>query len=255
MFIGKKEQKEKDFNIILDNISKNQKEILEKIKTKFTIFDSEKRKYNLQMLSILWSTYLLTVGNLDQKEFSKEDLDLITSLTSEKDKKKINNFISLTNSFQDNLNNNTENQELYKANLLNMEKKKSDLKMALNKEKDEGKIINTCIICTEEFDENDIMNPEIFECQKHIHGKCFIEYIEEELNNNRFPIRCPLCTGKDRHEINYKTIIDCLLLNDKDNLAIKLENISLNHLAENNSDEITFCPTAGCNYMCSYDKN
>ena len=55
MFIGKNEQKEKDFNIILDNISKNQKEILEKIKTKFTIFDSEKRKYNLQMLSILWS--------------------------------------------------------------------------------------------------------------------------------------------------------------------------------------------------------
>ena len=36
---------------------------------------------------------------------------------------------------------------------------------------------------------------------------------------------------------------------------MKLENISLNHLAENNSDEITFCPTAGCYYMCSYDKN
>jgi hypothetical protein len=31
--------------------------------------------------------------------------------------------------------------------------------------------------------------------------------------------------------------------------------IKINHLAENNSDEITFCPAAGCNYMCSYDKN
>ena len=257
-FIGNADPKQKDFNIILADINKNQKEMLEKVKTKFTLFDSEKRKYNLQMLSILWSTYLSTMGNISQKEFTKEDIDLIKSLTSEEDKEKINDLFTLINSFENkNINNNIQNQELYEANLLNMEKKKSDLKIALNKESknEEEKIINTCIICTEEFDENDIMNPEIFECQKHIHGKCFIEYIEEELNNNRFPIRCPLCAGKDRHEINYKTIIDCLLLNDKDNLAAKLENISLNHLAENNSDEITFCPTAGCNYMCSYDKN
>ena len=259
-FIGNEEPKQKDFNIILDDINKKQKEMLEKIRAKFTLFDSEKRKYNLQMLSILWSTYLSTMVNINQKEFTKEDFDLIKSLTSEENKEKISDLFSLINSFENpNINNNVQNpnQELYEANLLNMEKKKSDLKIALNQENknEEEKIINTCIICTEEFDENDIMNPEIFECQKHIHGKCFIEYIEEELNNNRFPIRCPLCTGKDRHEINYKTIIDCLLLNDKDNLAVKLENISLNHLAENNSDEITFCPTAGCNYMCSYDKN
>ena len=31
--------------------------------------------------------------------------------------------------------------------------------------------------------------------------------------------------------------------------------MSLNYLAQNNSDEISFCPTAGCNYMCFYDKN
>jgi hypothetical protein len=48
------------------------------------------------------------------------------------------------------------------------------------------------------------MNPEIMECKKHVHGQCFINYIEEELNNNRFPIRCPLYTGKERHEINNK---------------------------------------------------
>ena len=48
--------------IIIEDISKKQKEIIEKIKTKFSNFDSEKRKYKLQMLSILWSTYLLTIG-------------------------------------------------------------------------------------------------------------------------------------------------------------------------------------------------
>ena len=259
IFIGK-EPNQKDFNIIIEDISKKQKEIIEKIKNKFNNFDSEKRKYKLQMLSILWSTYLLTIGSLEEKELSNEDFNIIKSLSSEEEKDKFNDFILIINTFQNsNLINNNQNKELYETNLLQMEKKKSDLKIILNnKEKEEKKEeekISTCILCTEEFNENDIMNPEIMECKKHVHGSCFINYIEEELNNNRFPIRCPLCAGKERHEINYKTIIDCLLLNDKDNLAAKLENISLNHLAENNSDEITFCPTAGCNYMCSYDKN
>ena len=259
IFIGK-EPNQKDFNIIIEDISKKQKEIIEKIKNKFNNFDSEKRKYKLQMLSILWSTYLLTIGSLEEKELSNEDFNIIKSLSSEEEKDKFNDFILIINTFQNsNLINNNQNKELFETNLLQMEKKKSDLKIILNnKEKEEKKEeekISTCILCTEEFKENDIMNPEIMECKKHVHGSCFINYIEEELNNNRFPIRCPLCAGKERHEINYKTIIDCLLLNDKDNLAAKLENISLNHLAENNSDEITFCPTAGCNYMCSYDKN
>ena len=259
IFIGK-EPNQKDFNIIIEDISKKQKEIIEKIKNKFNNFDSEKRKYKLQMLSILWSTYLLTIGSLEEKELSNEDFNIIKSLSSEEEKDKFNDFILIINTFQNsNLINNNQNKELFETNLLQMEKKKSDLKIILNnKEKEQKKEeekISTCILCTEEFKENDIMNPEIMECKKHAHGSCFINYIEEELNNNRFPIRCPLCAGKERHEINYKTIIDCLLLNDKDNLAAKLENISLNHLAENNSDEITFCPTAGCNYMCSYDKN
>ncbi len=44
-----KEPKQKDFNIIIEDISRKQKEIIEKIKTKFNNFDSEKRKYKLQM--------------------------------------------------------------------------------------------------------------------------------------------------------------------------------------------------------------
>ena len=262
--IGNEGTKNKNFNIILEDISKKQKEIIEKIKTKFNNYDSEKRKYKLQMLSILWSTYLLTLGSLEDKEFSNEDLNLIKLLVSEEEKDKFNDFIRILHTFQksnSNLINSNQSQELYKDNLLKMEKKKNETKIILNNKEREEKgeeeeiKISTCILCTEEFEENDIMNPEIMECKKHVHGQCFINYIEEELNNNRFPIRCPLCTGKERHEINNKTILDCLLLNDKDNLAALLENISLNHLAENNSDKITFCPTAGCNYMCSYDKN
>ena len=254
IFIGKKSQKEKDFNKILEHINKRQKEMIEKLTNKFNRFDSEKRKYKLKMLGILYSTYLSTLGTLEEKDFSMEELNLIKSL--EEDNNKNNNFIPVINQFQ---NGNLDSiKDLYESNMLRMEKKKSDLKNNLenkNKEKlDEKFKTDNCIFCTEEFEENGIVNPQIMECKKYVHGKCFIDYIEEELNNNRFPIRCPLCPGNEKHEINYKTIIDCLLLNDRNNLAIKLENISLNYLAQNNSDEITFCKTPGCSYMCFYGK-
>jgi hypothetical protein len=78
---------------------------------------------------------------------------------------------------------------------------------------------------------------------------------EVELDNNKFPIKCPFCQGEKSHEINYKTILDILLINDKENLANKLEYISLNRLSETNPDEVSFCPTPGCSYICYYDKN
>ena len=257
IFIGKKSQKEKDFNKILEHINKRQKEMIEKLTNKFNSFDSEKRKYKLKMLGILYSTYLSTLGTLEEKDFSMEELNLIKSL--EEDNNKNNNFIPVINQFQNLQNGNLDSiKDLYESNMLRMEKKKSDLKNNLenkNKEKlDEKFKTDNCIFCTEEFEENGIVNPQIMECKKYVHGKCFLDYIKEELNNNRFPIRCPLCPGNEKHEINYKTIIDCLLLNDRNNLAIKLENISLNYLAQNNSDEITFCKTPGCSYMCFYGK-
>ena len=257
ILIGKNEQREKDFDKIIENIYKRQKEIVGKVQTKFNIFDSEKRKYKLKMLAILYTTYLSTLGSIKDEAFSIEDLNLIKSLSINENIN--NNFISVINAFQDNnMRNVNSNKDLYESNMLKMDKKKSDLKLLAKKSereiKEAGRQIkkDSCIFCTETFEENGGINPQISECKKYVHGKCFIKYIEEELNNNRFPIRCPLCIN--RHEINYKTIIDCLLLNDKNNLAIKLENISLNYLAQNNSDEITFCPTAGCRYMCFYDE-
>ena len=131
---------------------------------------------------------------------------------------------------------------------------KKVLKKSFNASSLNNESIDSCIFCIEDFIQNPIINP-LLECGKFIHGECFINYIDKELNNNHFPIRCPFCTENNRHEINYKIVMDCLLINNQDNLAIKLENISLNYLAQNNPDEISFCPTAGCDYMCFYDKN
>ena len=36
---------------------------------------------------------------------------------------------------------------------------------------------------------------------------------------------------------------------------MKLENRSLNYYAQNNTNEVTFCPTPGCSYICFYDKD
>lgn len=114
--------------------------------------------------------------------------------------------------------------------------------------------MENCTFCTEDFEQNGKENPQL-ECKYNFHGICFIQYINEQLNNNHLPIKCPFCKGDKKHEINYKIILNCLLLNNKDDLALKLENISLNYLVENYPNEITYCPTPGCKYICSYDKN
>ena len=254
-FIGK--QKENDFNKIIDNMSQKQKEIIEKLNTKFNSFDSGKKKYNLKMLAMLYTTYISTLGTIDSIDITSEDLLLIKSLFSEEDNNKASQFIPIINSLQ-NLNSSKSsekiNKDLYESNLLRLEKKKSDLKNNLKSMKEEDFQTNTCIFCTENFEENGIENPKL-DCNKYVHGKCFIEYISSELNSNHFPIRCPLCTNENRHEINFKIILDCLLFNDKNDLALKLENRSLNYYAQNNTDEVTFCPTPGCSYICFFDKD
>ena len=257
IFIGK--PKENDFNKIIDNMSQKQKEIIAKLSSKFSIFDNEKRKYNLKMLALLYTSYMSTLGTIDTIDITSDDLLLIKSLFNDDENNKCNHFIPIINSFQ-NLNSlkSTEkiNKDLYESNMLRLEKKKSDLKNNSKnfKMKEEDIKTNTCIFCTETFEENGIENPKL-DCNKFIHGKCFIEYITSELNSNHFPIRCPLCTNENRHEINFKIILDCLLLNDKNDLALKLEDRSLNYYAQNNTDEVTFCPTPGCNYICFFDKD
>ena len=261
-----KGQNENVPNKIIETINKNQKDILQKLEGKFNIFDNDKNKNHLKTLAILYSTYSTCLSFMDgmiSNDIKDDDFNLIKSLYSDNENKYfpafINTFKSLN--FDNPGNNQAENNniiidnKILEENLLKLDKKKKSLKSLGNISKEEEKPnMATCFLCVEEFDQNEITNPEL-ECKNHIHGKCFVNYIEEELNNNRFPIRCPICTNNQRHEINTKIILDCLLLNDKDNLALKLETISLNHLAENNSDEVSYCPTAGCNYICFYDRN
>ena len=183
------------------------------LKDKIGRFTDEKMKNKLMMLSFVYVTYLSSLNFFEEKDITNEDLNMIKSLLpNDENYKKEINFIPLINAFQ-NLN--------------------SDSNKDLSKTKNEQEKVNDkahiCPACNNEFEEDKDINPEIIECKKIIHGKCFIDYIERELNINNFPIKCPLCSGKDEHEINYKSIKKFLLSKNKDELETKLDNIALEY--------------------------
>ena len=229
-------EKEIDLDNILDDINKKQKEVLKTLKVKIGSLTDEKMKNRLITLSLLYITYLSSLNYFEEKDITNEDLNMIKLLlSSDENYKKEINFIPLISAFKN----------------LNSDSNK-DLSETKNEKEKVNDKIHICPACKNEFEENKDINPEIIECKKIIHGKCFIDYIERELNINNFPIKCPLCSGKDEHEINYKSIKKFLLSKNKDELETKLDNIALEYLSLNYSDEITYCLTPGCSYKCFY---
>ena len=97
-FVGK--QKENDFNKIIDDMSQRQKAVIEKLQNKFNVFDSEKRKYKLKMLALLYTSYLSTFGTIESDDITPDDLLLINSLFNENDINK-NKFIPVISAFED----------------------------------------------------------------------------------------------------------------------------------------------------------
>ena len=136
------EEKKSDINEIIEDIYKKHKEIIEKLKSKFNNSDDENKKYKLSMLALLYRSYLSTFGTIEEKNFTNEDLNLIKSLISDEEKEKDNNFVPIINSLENsnfNLLKSDSNQELFEANLLKLEKKKSDLKISSEIKKREKK--------------------------------------------------------------------------------------------------------------------
>ena len=278
--------KDNYINEILENVNRGQKEALDILKGfEAKNISIDKKSYNskrLILISMLWGTYIGTIGSLEEKNITKDDLIFLNEVSNVNNKNKINeelnifNLIinSLTNLYlnMNNINNQNNNkiiiepkksEEKNNDNIINnknniidkINNKNSNIDNNLlrnknfeenhnllisnkndnnvnindnssnniinnnnikNVDNEKGNKINdnkniikevkkqklsTCIFCIEEFDEDEIVNPQL-ECNKHIHGKCFAEYIENELNNNHFPIKCPLCSNKERHEIN-----------------------------------------------------
>ena len=206
--------------------------------------------------NVIWETYLGTLGTLENKYITNADLKFLNMISFQKENNNFNKDLNIFAQIIQTLSNfyiNLHGNKIEEKNIENINKiieKESNEKINLNIDNNNIKKINkeneiknnnsnknvninkiniineqeknfsTCIFCVEDFDESEVTNP-LLDCAKHIHGKCLSNYIEHELNNNKFPIKCPLCTGPYTHEINYKTLHDCLILNDKEKLVIK----------------------------------
>ena len=143
------------------------------------------------------------------KEGNKKN-EIINKVKEEKTEEKIQDkIIGIKNeefnrikNFDDSKNSENNSNEFH---LLegNKENKIINKKLKKNKkiknESEEKMEVSTCIFCIEEFNEDEITNP-LLGCYNQIHGKCLTNYVEPELNNNKFPIKCPLCPKEQSHK-------------------------------------------------------
>ena len=106
-----------------------------------------------------------------------------------------------------------------------------------------------CLICLDEY-EIAAQDNYYLDCGCIIHGTCFDDYIENAINAGKVPIKCPYCNKEDINELDIK---DSLNKNNKINLVEKFEKFTMNYYIMQHPDDISCCPTAGCNYIFVYE--
>ena len=115
----------------------------------------------------------------------------------------------------------------------------------LEEEEKKGK----CLICLDEY-EIAAQDNYYLDCGCIIHGTCFDDYIENAINEGKVPIKCPYC---NKEEINELDIKDSLNKNNKINMIEKFEKFTMNYYIMQHPEDISCCPTAGCNYIFVYE--
>ena len=117
-----------------------------------------------------------------------------------------------------------------------------------NVEEEEQK--GKCLICLEEYQFADNDNYYL-DCGCIVHGTCFDDYIENAINEGKVPIKCPYCNKEDVNELYIK---DSLNKNNKINLVEKFEKFNMNYFIMQHPEDISCCPTPGCNYAFIYEE-
>ncbi len=115
----------------------------------------------------------------------------------------------------------------------------------LEEEEKKGK----CLICLDEY-EIAAQDNYYLDCGCIIHGTCFDDYIENAINEGKVPIKCPYCNKEDINELDIK---DSLNKNNKINMIEKFEKFTMNYYIMQHPEDISCCPTAGCNYIFVYE--
>ena len=184
--------------------------------------------------------------NLNPK---KEDSDNFTLFGNEENPKGNNNIIDI-NSIDDNCIN------YYNDKNKNKIEEKDSKKPLIgpedyedyNEEEEDQK--GKCLICLEEYEFANQDNYYL-DCGCIVHGSCFDDYIENAINSGKVPIKCPCCNKEDINEIYIK---DSLNKNNKFNLIEKFEKFYMNYFIMQHPEDISCCPSPGCNYAFIYEE-
>ena len=117
-------------------------------------------------------------------------------------------------------------------------------------EEDESEKKGKCGICLEEYE---YANPDNYylDCCCIIHSPCFDAYIENAINSGKVPIKCPYCNKMDINEIDVK---ESLTKNNKIDLIDKFEQFTMNYYIMQHPEDVSCCPTPGCNYVFVYEE-
>ena len=245
------------FGYLLGNLLKDKNELID-IKLIEDIY-TEYQKQNKLPFDIIYRNinyYISSLDNLTNKinninidfNLKKEDSDNNFTLFGVEDKPKGNNNIININSIDDNCCN-------YYNNINKIEEK--DAKKPLigpedyedyNEEEEDQK--GKCLICLEEYEFANQDNYYL-DCGCIVHGPCFDDYIENAINSGKVPIKCPYCNKEDINEIYIK---DSLNKNNKINLIEKFEKFYMNYFIMQHPEDISCCPTPGCNYAFIYEE-
>ena len=246
------------FGYLLGDLLKNKIELIDS-KLIEEIY-AEYQKQNKLPFDIIYKNinyYISSLDKLNSKTNNininlnpkKEDSDNFTLFGNEENPKGNNNIIDINsiddnciNYYNDKNKNKIEEKEVKKP-LIGPEDYED-----YNEEEEDQK--GKCLICLEEYEFANQDNYYL-DCGCIVHGSCFDDYIENAINSGKVPIKCPCCNKEDINEIYIK---DSLNKNNKFNLIEKFEKFYMNYFIMQHPEDISCCPSPGCNYAFIYEE-
>ena len=257
---------------------KQQKYIIDSLDDIISFIKNKNMINNNQIDLIVLSYILGLISNTGNKKYLSGGMDLIYSIYNELKKNgsatmKTNDYISLYEQAKaiylnlkdyspKNINNiDLNNQEDgsfrlfdqnnyidYNYNNFNEEINYQNL---FENSQNKQNTFSKCLICLEEFNLAEELNY-FLECGCIIHYKCFDNYIIQSINSGKSQIKCPYC---NKVNINENYIKDALIQNKREDLLAKYEHFSMNYYIMNNPNDVSCCPTPGCDYVFIYGEN
>lgn len=129
--------------------------------------------------------------------------------------------------------------------LLEEDKKTQELHRKLQEQEQENVDCEICLTPLFSGGAHDVWG--LINCQHCFHKSCLHPYLEGEISNKKFPIKCPM-------ENCPKEILNEDLMENMEQTSIdKYLDFTLKNYVDIHAAEMSWCPTADCNFAFVYD--